>query len=223
MRRPTVKQLENTVPIDFRSSSEVAVKKPRQKDAKPLGLLKGDVFDKLSKRLALQAAELEAADAKLENTYRPKIIIALQGLATGQSDVGEMLDLYSGIYKGERKWTSVAKDLGKAINCSARTIFRMLDEYRARNEPERNKHTHGPKLPTQDRREQGARMAIRVFLNNIPHNRKLRALADLLAEEAYQVWGKRELFTIEVNPRPSSFTIDGRKRTVPLQSGEVAA
>jgi hypothetical protein len=70
----------------------------------------------------------------------------------------------------------------------------------------------GAPLNKEDRPFIRARLAIRSFLDEVPNNRKPQALAALLAEEAYQIWGARNPFQMEVSPKPSRFMIDGRKR-----------
>jgi len=72
----------------------------------------------------------------------------------------------------------------------------------------------GAPLGKEDRPFIRARLAIRSFLDEVPINRKPQALAVLLAEEAYQIWGARIPFQMEVSPVPSRFTIDGRKYIV---------
>lgn len=72
----------------------------------------------------------------------------------------------------------------------------------------------GAPLNKEDRPFIRARLAIRCFLDEVPNNRMPQALAALLAEESYQIWGLRNPFQLEVSPRPSRFTIDGRKHMI---------
>lgn len=57
----------------------------------------------------------------------------------------------------------------------------------------------GAPLNKEDRPFIRARLAIRSFLDEVPNNRKSQALAALLAEEAYQIWGARNPFQMEVS------------------------
>jgi hypothetical protein len=78
----------------------------------------------------------------------------------------------------------------------------------------------GDRLSKEERLFIRARLAIRSVLNEVPNNRKQQAIADVLAEEAYQIWGARSPILLEVSPKPSRFTIDGRKRTVSTNEKE---
>ena len=78
----------------------------------------------------------------------------------------------------------------------------------------------GAPLDKEDRPFIRARLAIRSFLDEVPNNRKPQALAVLLAEEAHQIWGSRNPFQVEVSPKPSRFTIDGRKHIVSASKEE---
>jgi hypothetical protein len=55
-------------------------------------------------------------------------------------------------------------------------------------------------------------MKIRTALNNIDTPRKLMELVAALEEEMFAVWGQTEPITVTITPRPSSLTLDGRKR-----------
>jgi hypothetical protein len=186
----------------------------------------------LSKTLDSEAATLSSDDAQREKDLRPKVVAALANFATDQSEVGRVLFDYKSVYKTKRKWTSFAKEIAKAIKCSERTVYRMIDEYEALSGPATNSEVpldrieiDGPKLSKQEKHERDARLAIRVFLNNFPERERRKMLAELLAEESHQVWGKREPFSIEleVRPRPSKLTIDGRKKPLQIQAEENAA
>ena len=78
----------------------------------------------------------------------------------------------------------------------------------------------GEPLDKEDRPFIRARLAIRSFLDEVPNNRKPQALALLLAEEAHQIWGSRNPFHVEVSPKPSRFTIDGRKHIISASKNE---
>ena len=189
-----------------------------------------DVFDKLSKTLAEQATMLEQDDAKLEKRLRLKVVKALKNYSLDHATVGELLSEYKKVYKSQRQWTAIATEIGAAINCSARTIYRMVDEHNQSLNPAPAPEAKfdrtaidGPELDKQERRTRDARLAIRIFLNDIQPEKKLEMLAILLSEEAHQIWGKTDPFEIRVNPRPSNLTIDGRKRMQEPQTEEVAA
>jgi hypothetical protein len=224
MRRPSRKSLKNTE--TFEMAAEEPVADPRQETE----VVEASVFDNLSKTLADQAEKLSEDDAKVEEALRPRVVAALKSYSTDQSEVGRLLSAYKRAYKTQRQWTSVAKKIGETISCSARTIYRMVEQYEASPTPavgacenvDRG-NIDGDELSMQERRGRDARLAIRAFLNNSPNSEKQKVLAGLLAEEAYQVWGITEPFSIEVTPQVSAFTIDGRKKLSMGQAREKAA
>jgi hypothetical protein len=66
---------------------------------------------------------------------------------------------------------------------------------------------------TQDEKARwNVRMKIRTALNNIDTPRELTELVAALEEEMFAVWGQTEPITVTITPRPSSLTLDGRKR-----------
>jgi hypothetical protein len=191
---------------------------------------KSDVFDKLSKTLATHATQLRGDDAKREHRLRTKVVASLKHYSTNHIALGSALTEYKTVYKSKGQWTRVAKEIGTAIGCSERTIFRMIDGYEASLKPVHETNAainlaavNGDALSKQDRRERNARIAIRSFLNNFPDAEKLKALAGILAEEAHQVWGKKRKFSIDVIPHTSRLTIDGRKKRIQKASEASAA
>lgn len=228
--RPTMEELEQTEKMDFTADAELTAEVPFDGSSPGVALPVIDVFDNLSKTLADQAGRLGPDDAKLEEALRPLMVEALKGLSHDQSEVGRLLCEYRSVYKSKGHWTRIAKEIGTVINCSARTIYRMIDNYEALSAqvtqsktPFDRTEVDGPELRKQERNERDARLAIRVFLNNIPNDKKQEALARLLAEEAYQVWGLTEPFTIHVKPHRSCLTIDGRKKQQSKHTEEKAA
>jgi hypothetical protein len=224
MRRPSRKSLKNT------GTFEMAAEKPIADPQQESEVAEASVFDRLSKTLDSEAATLSSDDAQREKDLRPKVVAALANYEADSSEVGRLLFDYRSVYKTKRKWTSLARKIGRVIKCSERTIYRMIDEYEdslalpADSSVSFDRtEIDGPELLKQEGRKRDARLAIRVFLNNIPNNKKQEVLAGLLAEEAYQVWGITEPFSIEVKPHASAFTIDGRKKLPVDQAGEKAA
>jgi hypothetical protein len=226
MRRPSKKSLKNI------GTFEMAVEEPIA-DPRPESEVAGaNVFDKLSKTLGGLAANLGEEEAASERSLRETLVESLKHYAGDKLTTGQLLRDYKAVYKTKRQWTSVAEEIGAAIQCSARTIFRLVDDFEASLAPTPSPNTVvdraeiiGPKLSKEEKLERNARLAIRVFLNNFPESERLKKLADLLSEEAHQVWGKRDPFKIEieVTPRPSSLTIDGRKKLLVMPAEEKAA
>lgn len=205
-------------------TQESAVDSPRSPQ-----LSEREVFDKLSKTLADHAPKLTGDEKQREKDLRQQVARALAKYTTGNSDSGCLLVEYRTVYKSKGKWVEVAKELGKVINRSDRTIFRMIDEYKASLEPPKleveidRTEIDGLKLSTQEKTERDARLAIRVSLNNISREKKQGVLEALLGEEAYQVWNKREPFELTVTPTLSRFTVDGRKRAPQVPAEEKTA
>ena len=188
-----------------------------------------DVFDKLSKTLAEHASQLAKEEKQKEQALRGQVVHSLRNFKTDRSSLGKSLSEYKTVFKTQRQWVRVAKVIGSVIEVSSRTVFRMIDDYESSLNGPRSSATldttaiHGEKLSRRERDEIHARLAIRAMLNDVPVNQKAAALAELLAEEAFQVWGKREKFSIVVTPKQSRFTIDGRKRGPRQTADEVAA
>jgi hypothetical protein len=224
MKRPSRKALKITRTFEMDREGPSAVPQRNLEATDP------SVFDNLSKTLDDHAQKLSEDDAKIEGDLRPKVVDALKNFANDQSTVGRVLSEYKIVYKTQRQWTSVAKRIGETISCSARTIYRMVEQYEASPTPvvgackniDRG-DIDGDELSKQERRGRDARLAIRAFLNNSPNSEKREVLASLLAEEAYQIWGITEPFSIEVRPQASAFTIDGRKKLPMDQAREKAA
>jgi hypothetical protein len=68
-------------------------------------------------------------------------------------------------------------------------------------------------LTSEERNLYTARIGIRKAVSNVGDNRKLDILREAIAEEAFETWGMTEPFTLEITPRKSALTLDGRKRT----------
>ena len=68
-------------------------------------------------------------------------------------------------------------------------------------------------LTPEERDLYAARISVRKAVNNVPNNRKLGLLRDAISEEAFEAWEMTEPFTLEIRPRKSALTLDGRKRT----------
>ena len=232
MKRPNRRSLRHTVSIleetDLEPTAEEMTWSAKQNAAEP----RSDVFDKLSKTLGDLAATLGTDEADRERSLRSALVKTLEHYAGDKLKTGQLLHDYKAVYKTKRQWTGVAREIGAAIQCSARTVFRMVEDYEASLVPTVGLEVEidrteidGPDLSKGEKQRRNARLAIRVFLNNFPESERLRMLGDLLAEEAYQVWGKREQFSIEIDvtPRPSSLTIDGRKKMPAMGAEEKAA
>ena len=232
MRRPNRRELRITGSFleeaDLEPAAEGKTWSPKQNAAEP----RSDVFDKLSKTLGDLAADLGKDEANRELSLRSTLVKTLEHYAGDKLKTGKLLHDYKAIYKTKRQWTSVAKEIGAAIQCSARTVFRLVEDYKASLVPTVGLEVEidrteidGPDLSKGEKQRRNARLAIRAFLNNSPESERAKMLGDLLAEEAHQVWGKREPFSIEieVTPRPSSLTIDGRRRMPATAAEEKAA
>ena len=188
-----------------------------------------DVFDKLSKTLEDQASHLSAEGRAREAQLRQRVMESLRGFNTDRAQLSESLFNYKAVFKIKRQWTRVVTEIGEAIGVSARTVFRMIDDYESSRTPQEpaaevdTSAIQGEKLTMAERNEARARLAIRALLDDIPVNEKARVLADVLGQEAYQVWGLRKEFTFTVKPTESKFTMDGRKRQTQAAAKEVAA
>jgi hypothetical protein len=68
-------------------------------------------------------------------------------------------------------------------------------------------------LTSEERNLYTARIGIRKAVSNVVDNRKLDILREAIAEEAFETWGMTEPFTLEIKPRKSALTLDGRKRS----------
>ena len=188
-----------------------------------------DVFDKLSKTLEEHASLLANEDRQKEHVLRGQVVDSLRSFHTDRFSLGKSLFEYKSVFKSQRQWTRVAVEIGAVIQVSSRTVFRMIDDYKSSNkglQPSATLDTtaiQGEQLSSRERNEIRARLAIRAMLDDIPDNQKAAALGEILAEEAYQIWGKREKFSINVIPKESRYTIDGRKKGMPQATSEVAA
>lgn len=168
-------------------------------------------IDRLSNLLRKQAEGLSQTDATLEQDLRPQMLECLKGCSGDDRKLGELLYQYREIYKSGRQWTFIAEKIGKAIDRSTRTIYRMVDRHTgAKAKITKRKDLN--RQERQDKREIAARLAIRTFLENLPDKEKQSALSRALSEEAHQVWGNPESFNILITPQWSRFTIDGRLR-----------
>ena len=96
MRRPSVRQLANTV-MAFEDSPELVPEEPNADSRKEPEVPEICIFDKLSKTLGEQAATLEEGDAKLERQLRPKVVKALRNYSSDQVEVGHLLEDYKKI------------------------------------------------------------------------------------------------------------------------------
>jgi hypothetical protein len=175
------------------------------------------VFDNLSKTLAGHASQLPSEEQSREQEIRKSLVESLRHFDEDRTALAENLLEYKQVFKTQRQWTRVVTEIGAAIQVSARTVFRLIEDFERSQAGEVSdimidlSPIQGARLDKEDRPFIRARLAIRSFLDEVPNNRKPRALAALLAEEAYQIWGVRNPFQMEVSPKPSRFTIDGRK------------
>jgi len=155
-----------------------------------------------------------------EQEIRKVLVESLKHFEENRTELAENLIEYKQVFKSQRQWTRVVTEIGATINVSARTVFRLIEDFE-RSQMDEESDTmidlsllQGVPLSKEDRPFIRARLAIRSFLDEVPNNKKQQVLAALLAEEAYQIWGARNPFLLEVSPKPSRFTIDGRKRIV---------
>jgi hypothetical protein len=188
------------------------------------------VFAKLSETLGGLAANLRGDDAHREESLRSTLVKGLGQYAGDHLKMGRLLDEYKSVYKSKRQWTEVAKQIGAAMSRSERTIFRMIDDYRAslaqapEPSPEIDRtEINGAVLSKQEHAEIRARLAIRGLLDDTPVNKKADLLAKVLAEEVHQIWGKTAEIQIRIIPIESRYTIDGRKKAAPKSAQEAAA
>jgi hypothetical protein len=184
------------------------------------------VFDNLSKTLAGHASQLPTEEQRKEQEIRKALVESLKHFDENRTALAENLIEYKQVFKSQRQWTHVITEIGAAIQVSARTVFRLIEDFERSQAGEVSdimidlSPIQGAPLNKEDRPFIRARLAIRSFLDEVPNNRKLQALAGLLAEEAYQIWGARNPFQMEVSPKPSRFTIDGRKKIVSTKKQE---
>jgi hypothetical protein len=175
----------------------------------------------LSKTLEVQASELTAEEQVREKTIRNALVESLKHFDEDRTELANHLVEYKQVFKSQRQWTRVVSEIGAAIQVSARTVFRLIEDFERSKSGEESitmvdlSKIEGAKLEKEDRLFIRARLAIRSFLNEVPNNKKGHVLAKMLAEEAYQIWGARDPFVLEISPTPSQYTIDGRKRIVP--------
>lgn len=178
------------------------------------------VFDNLSKTLADHAAQLSTEEQTREQEIRKTLVESLKHFDEDRTALAGNLLAYRQVFKTQRQWTRVVKEIGTAIQVSARTVFRLIEDFERSQAGEVSdimidlSVLQGAPLSKEDRPFIRARLAIRSFLDEVPNNKKQQVLATLLAEEAYQIWGARNPFLLEVSPKPSRFMIDGRKRIV---------
>jgi hypothetical protein len=180
----------------------------------------------LSKTLAGHAAQLPTEEQTREQEIRKALVESLKYFDEDRSALAGNLLAYKQVFKTQRQWTRVVTEIGAAIQVSARTVFRLIEDFERSQAGEVSDSMidlspiQGAPLDKEDRPFIRARLAIRSFLDEVPNNRKPQALAALLAEEAYQIWGARSPFQMEVLPQPSRFTIDGRKKIVSTEKQE---
>jgi predicted XRE-type DNA-binding protein len=185
-----------------------------------------NVFDNLSKTLAGHASQLPTDEQEKELEIRRALVESLGNFDEDRTELAKNLIEYKQVFKSQRQWTRVVNEIGTAIQVSARTVFRLIEDFeRAQKGGESDTMPDfsliaGDRLSKEERLFIRARLAIRSVLNEVPNNRKQQAIADVLAEEAYQIWGARSPILLEVSPKPSRFTIDGRKRTVSTNEKE---
>jgi hypothetical protein len=178
------------------------------------------VFDNLSKTLAGHASQLPTEEQRKEQEIRKALVESLKHFDENRTALAKNLIEYKQVFKSQRQWTRAVTEIGAAIQVSARTVFRLIEDFERSQAGEVSdimidlSPIQGAPLNKEDRPFIRARLAIRSFLDEVPNNRKPQALAGLLAEEAYQIWGARNPFQMEVSPKPSRFTIDGRKKIV---------
>ena len=67
------------------------------------------------------------------------------------------------------------------------------------------------KLTREEKQHFAIRMKIRTALTNVEPDEKLSAFIAALEEEMFAIWGQNEPVTVTITPRPSGFTLDGRK------------
>jgi hypothetical protein len=188
---------------------------------------KADVFDILSKTLAEHASTLSGEDQLREEGLREQVVESLADFKTDRIRLAGCLVEYKALYKSQRQWTRIVTEIGATVNLSARTIFRMIEEYEDPSSASESEQAvdgmelAGGHLSKSEEKEMRARLAIRALLDDVATNRKQDILASVLAEETYQIWGRREEFQISIKPRKSRFTIDGRKREGVAASEEV--
>jgi len=183
------------------------------------------VFDNLSKSLAGHAAQLPSEEQTREQEIRKALVESLKHFDEDRTALAGNLLAYKQVFKTQRQWTRVATEIGAAIQVSARTVFRLIEDFERSQAGEVSdimidlSPIQGATLDKEDRPFIRARLAIRSFLDEVPNNRKPQALALLLAE-AHQIWGSRNPFQVEVSPKPSRFTIDGRKHIISASKNE---
>jgi hypothetical protein len=233
MSRPSEEQLRKTHTF-FESEGDVEDNKddpPTGSDQVPDSPNVG-AFDKLSEKLGELARSLGEAEAEHEKSLRPALVEGLEHYSGDRKKTSKLLNDYKRVFKSKRQWSEVAKAIGAALDCSDRTVFRMVDEYNASllskgvPDPEFDRMAiNGRKLTIPEKRMRNARIAIRVFLNNFPESEREKKLTELFAEESHQVWGAQEPFsiTLKVIPRPSTLTIDGRMKPIAMLVEENAA
>ena len=184
------------------------------------------VFDNLSKTLAGHSAQLPTDEQENEQKIRNALVESLKNFDDDRTALAKNLTEYKQVFKSQRQWTRVATEIGAAIQISARTVFRLIDDYEHALTGEEVKTMvdlsaiEGDPLSKEDRLFVRARLAIRSALDEVPINLKQQAIAEVLAEEAYQIWGSRNPFQLAIRPRKSRFTIDGRKRIVSTTAKE---
>lgn len=70
------------------------------------------------------------------------------------------------------------------------------------------------KLTPEEKELRQIRLKIRTALTNIEPDQKLSKLIEALEFEMHDVWGEKEPVVVTITPRPSSITIDGKRREV---------
>ena len=142
-----------------------------------------DIFDKLSKTLEGHAARLAGEAKEQEGSLRQRVVESLKDFRADHSKLGKCLSEYKTVFKSQRTWTRVVTEIGAAIRVSARTVFRMIEDYEASTGPQGvaidldTTAIQGSKLSHLERKQMNARLAIRALLDDIPVNNKAAALA----------------------------------------------
>lgn len=213
MRRPKLTSAQKKGPTFFDNSDSQSAPYPKSNRNS------GDsaVFDNLSKTLSDHARALTGETVGAEKVVRAELLASLRDYKLDRSKLGGILIRYKTFYKSRRHWTRVVTEIGKSVEMSARTVFRIIEEC----DPQRGKPAEesidtmaidGPPLSKRERLERDARLAIRALLNDLERAEKREALLRILAEEAHQIWGETTRVTLTFVPTPSRFTMDGRKK-----------
>lgn len=163
----------------------------------------------------MEAAAVIARSLRCDNRTVRNIIRDYHGIKTLPENVIEAAHS-RGINLARKKFFPLTKlihdEIGSAPELSDEAAGKVIDKVIQIPTQKPSKDEPFVALTRDESARWKVRMKIRTALNNIETSRKLAELVVALEEEMFAVWGQTEPVTVTITPRPSSLTLDGRKR-----------